>query len=91
MMDTVIQRLSQQATAGVQDEDLVGQLEVREGATEGMTYFTTPICDFFVTLFELGAKNKWLRRQAILIILQSILGGTIERSAFALPPPSLRH
>ena len=90
MMDTVIQRLSQQATAGVQDEDLVGQLEVREGPTEGMTYFTTPICDLFVTLFELGAKNNWLRRQAILIILQSILGGTIERSVFHSLSLSLR-
>ena len=85
MMDTVIQRLSQQEKAVVQDEDLVGQLlEVQEGAKEGMTYFTTPICDLFVTLFELGVKNNWLRRQAILIILQSILGGTIERSVLSL-------
>ncbi|KAK4705291.1 sorting nexin-25, partial [Phenoliferia sp. Uapishka_3] len=96
MMDTVIQRLSQQAAelsgiggSGVQDEDLVGQLlSGQAGANlpgglrageEGLTYFTAPICELFVTLFELKEKNNWLRRQAILIILQQILGGTIER------------
>ncbi|KDE04942.1 hypothetical protein MVLG_04698 [Microbotryum lychnidis-dioicae p1A1 Lamole] len=76
---------------GVQDEDLVGQLI--DDATkdpsklslamglgeEGLTYFTAPICDLFVVLFQLKEKNNWLRRQAILIILQQILGGTIER------------
>ncbi|ORY72392.1 PXA domain-domain-containing protein [Leucosporidium creatinivorum] len=101
MMDTIIQRLSQQAAelsgiggSGVQDEDLVGQLladgstngrsdaipvDLRVEGGEGLTYFTKPICDLFVTVFELKEKNNWLRRQAILIILQQILGGTIER------------
>ncbi|KAI5479855.1 structural protein MDM1 [Pseudohyphozyma bogoriensis] len=94
MMDTIIQRLSQQAAdisgiggPGVQDEDLVGQLLAGKGGLpsdlrgneEGLTYFTAPICDLFVTLFELKEKNNWLRRQAILIILQQVLGGTIER------------
>lgn len=78
MMDTIIQRLSAQASAGVQDEDLVGQL-LAQPQEEGLTYFTAPICELFVTLFELKEKNNWLRRQAILIILQQILGGTIER------------
>ncbi|SCV67692.1 BQ2448_5303 [Microbotryum intermedium] len=99
MMDTIIQRLSQQAAdmagiggSGVQDEDLVGQLigdatkdpsrfsSLAMGlGEEGLTYFTAPICDLFVVLFQLKEKNNWLRRQAILIILQQILGGTIER------------
>lgn len=96
MMDTIIQRLSQQAAdlsgiggPGVEDEDLVGQLLAGKspatlplelgGGEEGLTYFTAPICELFVTLFELKEKNNWLRRQAILIILQQVLGGTIER------------
>lgn len=92
MMDSVIRQLSQQAAelsgiggSGVQDEDLVGQLLAGKGGSgaglseEGLTYFTAPICDLFVTLFELKEKNNWLRRQAILIILQQVLGGTIER------------
>lgn len=41
--------------------------------------FTGPICDLFVEIFELRDSNNWLRRQAIVIILQQILGSTIER------------
>ena len=46
-----------------------------------MTYFTAPICDLFITVFELKERSNWLRRQAILIVLQQVLGGTIERCA----------
>jgi sorting nexin-25 len=34
-------------------------------------YFTTPICDLIIELFELQSGNNWLRRQAI---LSQILG-----------------
>jgi sorting nexin-25 len=110
MMDTIIQRLSQQAAelsgiggSGVQDEDLVGQLLAgKDDATsslpldlrvgdEGLTYFTAPICDLFVTLFELKEKNNWLRRQAILIILQQILGGAIAVGLLSLRAPFRRR
>ncbi|GJJ78268.1 sorting nexin-25 [Entomortierella parvispora] len=46
---------------------------------EGVTTFTEPLCDLFIELFELKEKNNWLRRQAVVIILQQVLGGTIER------------
>lgn len=42
--------------------------------------FTAPICDLFIELFDLK-ENNWLRRQAIVLILQQVLGGTIERKA----------
>ena len=45
---------------------------------EGITRFTEPLCDLFIEMFELKEKNNWLRRQAVVIILQQILGGTIE-------------
>ncbi|GAA6034337.1 hypothetical protein JCM8097_002675 [Rhodosporidiobolus ruineniae] len=109
MMDQIIERLSQQAAefAGlsgstVQDEDLVGQLLGGAAAAvssprigeEGLTSFTAPIADLFVTVFELKEKNNWLRRQAILIVLQQVLGGTIERKfrdsvKLLLAPPQL--
>ncbi|KAL0581061.1 tRNA (guanine-N(7)-)-methyltransferase (tRNA(m7G46)-methyltransferase) [Marasmius crinis-equi] len=41
--------------------------------------FTAPICDLLLAIFELNKRNNWLRRQAIVIILQQVLGGTIER------------
>ncbi|KXN88850.1 Structural protein MDM1 [Leucoagaricus sp. SymC.cos] len=53
-----------------------GELKLLEGET---TAFTTPICDLILAVFELNKKNNWLRRQATLIILQQVLGGTIER------------
>ncbi|KAG0241286.1 Intermediate filament protein [Mortierella sp. GBA43] len=46
--------------------------------SEGVTTFTEPLCDLFIELFELK-KNNWLRRQAVVIMLQQVLGGTIER------------
>lgn len=46
-----------------------------EGAPGG---FTAPICDLFIEVFDLK-ESSWLRRQAIVIILQQVLGGTIER------------
>ncbi|GAA5909872.1 hypothetical protein JCM6882_002038 [Rhodosporidiobolus microsporus] len=96
--------------ASVNDEDLVGQLLADQSSSsataaavtdadtrvgvEGLTYFTAPICDLFVTIFELKEKNNWLRRQAILIVLQQVLGGTIERKfrdsiKMLLAPPQL--
>jgi sorting nexin-25 len=54
-------------------------------ASEGLTYFTTPICDLFIELFQLKEKNNWLRKQAIVLILQQVLGGTIERSVSFRP------
>lgn len=46
---------------------------------EGLTSFTAPIANFLVEVFDLKEKGSWLRRQAIVIILQQVLGGTIER------------
>lgn len=46
---------------------------------EGLTSFTSPIANFLVEVFDLKEKGSWLRRQAIVIILQQVLGGTIER------------
>lgn len=99
MMDAVIQRLSQQAASGgaVREEDLASSgllataLSETTGASvpasplpsEGITAFTAPLCDFFVELFGLEASNNWLRRQAVLIVMQQVLGGTIERCVVA--------
>lgn len=52
---------------------------VRPIEGELLTSFTAPICDFLIEIFELNDKNQWLRKQGIVIVLQQILGGTIER------------
>ncbi|CCA72604.1 related to intermediate filament protein MDM1 [Serendipita indica DSM 11827] len=57
---------------------LPGDLKPLEGES-AVSSFTAPICDLILAVFELDKKNNWLRRQAIVIILQQVLGGTIER------------
>ncbi|GAA5865678.1 hypothetical protein JCM3774_004963 [Rhodotorula dairenensis] len=108
MLDAVVDRLSAQATdfagqasVNLRAEDLVGQLAsvgmtagTMASRDEGLTSFTAPICDLFITLFDLKDKNNWIRRQAILIVLQQVLGGTIERKiresvAMLLSPPQV--
>lgn len=67
------------ATPGASPSTTLSPRVAGTAGEEGLTYFTAPICDLFVTLFQLKEKNNWLRRQAVLIILQQVLGGTIER------------
>ena len=43
------------------------------------SHFTEPICDLIIELFDLRQRVDWLRRRAIVLVLQSVLGGTIER------------
>jgi sorting nexin-25 len=57
---------------------LSGDLKPLDGETSTST-FSAPICDLVLAVFELNKKDSWLRRQAIVIILQQVLGGTIER------------
>ncbi|KAJ7654812.1 sorting nexin C terminal-domain-containing protein, partial [Mycena rosella] len=91
MLDVMIQRLTRQAAefagivgSGVNDVDLAalmelsGDLKPLEGETSTST-FSAPICDLLLAVFELNKTNNWLRRQAVVIILQQVLGGTIER------------
>ncbi|KAG9013602.1 Intermediate filament protein [Tulasnella sp. JGI-2019a] len=49
------------------------------GGESGLSSFSAPICDLILAVFELDKQNNWLRRQAVVIILQQVLGGTIER------------
>lgn len=63
---------------------LSGDLKPLEGET-GTSTFSAPICDLILAVFELNKKNNWLRRQAIVIILQQVLGGTIEKSVNPFP------
>ncbi|CCM04470.1 uncharacterized protein FIBRA_06650 [Fibroporia radiculosa] len=57
---------------------LPGDLKPLQGETSSSS-FSSPICDLVLAVFELDKKNNWLRRQAIVIILQQVFGDTIER------------
>lgn len=41
--------------------------------------YIKPICDIFLEVFELNRGNNWLRGRAAVVVLQQLLGGTIER------------
>ncbi|RPA95317.1 hypothetical protein L873DRAFT_1812992 [Choiromyces venosus 120613-1] len=43
------------------------------------TPFVKPICDIFLEVFELNQGSNWLRGRAVVVVLQQLLGGTIER------------
>lgn len=72
-------QLQQQQLAQQQQQQQLQQSRPAVVEAEGVTMFTEPLCDLFIELFELKEKNNWLRRQAVVIILQTVLGGTIER------------
>lgn len=74
-------RASGKSTADDTLLQLPGDLKPLEGET-GSSTFSSPICDLILAVFELDKSNNWLRRQAIVIILQQVLGGTIERWAY---------
>ncbi|MBW0460667.1 hypothetical protein O181_000382, partial [Austropuccinia psidii MF-1] len=71
----------QPAHDGDDDPDPLASLPSNIKPIEGelLTSFTAPICDLLIEVFELNDKNQWLRKQGIVIVLQQILGGTIER------------
>lgn len=80
--DLVAQALRASGKANSADGllQLPGDLKPIDGETSTST-FSSPICDLILAVFELDKKNNWLRRQAIVIILQQVFGGTIERYA----------
>ncbi|OCH89721.1 hypothetical protein OBBRIDRAFT_756067 [Obba rivulosa] len=78
--DLVAQALRASGKSTTEDTllQLSGDLKPLEGETSSSS-FSSPICDLILAVFELNKKNNWLRRQAIVIILQQVFGGTIER------------
>lgn len=41
--------------------------------------FIQPICDLFIQIFGFDRGNNWVRGRAVVVVVQQILGGTIER------------
>ncbi|GFZ43633.1 hypothetical protein JCM24511_01353 [Saitozyma sp. JCM 24511] len=69
------------SSAGPDEKQVAGNMPISAmpiGGESGSTAFTAPICDLFIELFDLK-ENNWLRRQAIVVILQQFLGSTLER------------
>jgi sorting nexin-25 len=69
--------------------------EIKEATQANNTSsFTGPLCDAIIELFQLKLEGNWFRKQAVIIVAQQALGGTIERRvrqsiATALEPSAL--
>ena len=45
---------------------------------DDVSSFTKPIVDFVLEAFDLRDRNKWIKKRAVVLVLQQLLGGTIE-------------
>jgi sorting nexin-25 len=55
------------------------EAELAAFETRDLEPFVKPICDLFLEMFELNRENNWLRGRAVVLVLQQLLGGTVER------------
>jgi sorting nexin-25 len=55
------------------------EAELRAFEARELEPFVKPLCDLFLEIFELNRENNWLRGRAVVIVLQQLLGGTVER------------
>src|SRR6201996_8854906 len=65
---------AEEVVASAEAEAELAAFEARE-----LEPFVKPICDLFLEVFELNRENNWLRGRAVVLVLQQLLGGTIER------------
>lgn len=66
------------------------QFDEIEKLSSGNVPFVKPISDLLITIFDLGSSKSWLRGRALLVILQQVLGSTIERTITQLVESSIR-
>ncbi|KAK9326125.1 PXA domain-containing protein [Lipomyces orientalis] len=79
-------RSSESIGYGTEDHQDIAEVEAELNSYEeasnsksGEVPFIKPICDLFLELFDLNKGNNWLRGRASVVVLQQLLGGTIER------------
>lgn len=66
------------------------QFDEIERLSSGKIPFVKPISDLLITIFDLGSSKSWLRGRALLVILQQVLGSTIERTITQLVESNIR-
>lgn len=56
------------------------QFDELDRTTSGKIPFVKPIADLLMSIFNLSKSKSWLRGSALLVILQQVLGTTIEKN-----------
>lgn len=73
------------------------EAELRAFEDKELAPFVKPICDIFLEIFQLNRGNNWLRGRAVVVVIQQLLGGTVERkirdafNALCSPESILKH
>ena len=55
------------------------QAELEAFDDQDVVPLVKPVCDLFLEVFELNKSANWLRGRTLVVLLQQLLGGTIER------------
>ena len=55
------------------------QAELEAFDDQNVVPLVKPVCDLFLEVFELNQSANWLRGRTLVLVLQQLLGGTIER------------
>ncbi|CAX39701.1 structural protein mdm1 homologue, putative [Candida dubliniensis CD36] len=62
--------------------DMESELKQFDEAASAKTPFVKPICDLLISVFKLHYSRSWLRGRALVVILQQILGTTVEKKVY---------
>ena len=71
--------LKRKFNSGSLQEDVSVEIDPSEVVEGELKPFVQPICDMFIQIFGLNRGNNWLRGRAVVVVLQQLLGGTIEK------------
>lgn len=62
--------------------DMESELKQFDEAASARTPFVKPICDLLISVFKLHNSRSWLRGRALVVILQQMLGTTVEKKVY---------
>lgn len=95
----ISQRVPQVSMPENNDEEALANIQEMERelkqyddmGREGKIPFVKPISDLLMTIFNLRNSQSWLRGRALLVILQQVLGSTIEKTITQQVDANLRQ
>lgn len=95
----ISQRVPQVSMPESNDEEALANIQEMERelkqyddmGREGKIPFVKPISDLLMTIFNLRNSQSWLRGRALLVILQQVLGSTIEKTITQQVDANLRQ
>ncbi|EMG49023.1 hypothetical protein G210_0303 [Candida maltosa Xu316] len=72
-------------------KDMETELKQFDESASTKAPFVKPICDLLITVFKLHSSKSWLRGRALVVILQQILGTTVEKKVYDMVESQLKR